>query len=457
MSPGHWPFDPWYTAWAYADALAVPRGGAAAWRQRQAERLGALLDDVQRRSALYRRVLQRRGRGPPSLADVPALARGALMRRFDAWVTDPDVTLQAVRAHLADPARRGQPLRGRYAVWCSSGSRGEPGVFVQDAGALAVSDALEAARGPLTLVPAGGLRLAYVGAVDGPFAGITTLQRLGQLAPWFAACARSFSFLQPLCELAAQLDEHQPSVLSTYPSMAWTLAQAQAEGRLHLRLRALWTGGETLTPTLRAALGAAFDAPVHDMYGASECLCLASEGRCGRLHLNADWVVLEPVDAHGRAVPEGVASHTTLLTALANRVQPILRYDLGDRVRVIPGACRCGSALPAIEVEGRCDDMLAFRDARGRPLSLSPLALATVLEDEGGVFDFDLHQARDGALRLTLHGVAAAQRPRAHAALLAWLRGQGVADLRLASRAVRAAGRRGASGKRCRIHRDAPH
>ena len=121
------------------------------------------------------------------------------------------------------------------------------------------------------------------------------------------------------------------------------------------------------------------------------------------------------------------------------------------------GLIRLTFARPTLEVEGRCDDVLDFHDARGRPLVLSSLALATVLEDEGGVFDFDLLQARDGALRLTLHGPAAAQRRLAHSALQGWLRGQGVADLRLVTRAVRAAGRRGASGKRCRILRDAPH
>ena len=82
---------------------------------------------------------------------------------------------------------------------------------------------------------------------------------------------------------------------------------------------------------------------------------MASECHLGRLHLNSDWLVLEPVDEHHRPVPPGAIGHTTLLTNLANRVQPLIRYDLGDRVRLLPTACACGSSRPLIEVEGRVD------------------------------------------------------------------------------------------------------
>ena len=50
---------------------------------------------------------------------------------------------------------------------------------------------------------------------------------------------------------------------------------------------------------------------------------------CGQgwLHVNSDWVILEPVEADYSPTPPGQASHTVLLTNLANRIQPIIRYD----------------------------------------------------------------------------------------------------------------------------------
>lgn len=57
--------------------------------------------------------------------------------------------------------------------------------------------------------------------------------------------------------------------------------------------------------------------------------------------MNADWVLLEPVDERHRPTPPGVPSHTVLLTNLANRVQPLIRYDLGDSVTLLDRPCQC--------------------------------------------------------------------------------------------------------------------
>jgi phenylacetate-CoA ligase len=113
-------------------------------------------------------------------------------------------------------------------------------------------------------------------------------------------------------------------------------------------------------------------------------------------------VILEPVDEQGRLMPAGQPSFTTLLTNLANHVQPLIRYDLGDQLTLHHERCGCGSALPVIEVQGRHDDALVMAGRGGQPVTLLPLALTTVLEDEAGVFDFQLCQRNDHTLVLKL-------------------------------------------------------
>jgi hypothetical protein len=119
----------------------------------------------------------------------------------------------------------------------------------------------------------------------------------------------------------------------------------------------------------------AFGCRVAVDYGASEFINIAFECERGRLHLNADWVILEPVDAEGQPVPIGDWGQTTLLTNLANHVQPLIRYELGDRVRFTGSACACGNRLPLIEVQGREDEVLHLRGADGSVQGLLPLAL----------------------------------------------------------------------------------
>jgi phenylacetate-coenzyme A ligase PaaK-like adenylate-forming protein len=138
------------------------------------------------------------------------------------------------------------------------------------------------------------------------------------------------------------------------------------------------------------------------MYGTSEFLYVAFACRQGWHHLNADWVILEPVDEHGRPAPSGVPSQSVLLTNLANDIQPLIRYDLGDSVTFKGEPCACGNPLPAIHVEGRRDDILRFETAGGQTAAVLPLALATVIEETPGVHRFQAIQTAPDTLQIRL-------------------------------------------------------
>lgn len=444
-----------------AAAVAAGRAlDAPALQQLQNRRLTALLAYAQSQSPWYRQRLRGVDPAHTPLQALPLTHKATLMHHLDAVLTDPAVTRDALRRFTADPARVGLPGPGGHAVWESSGSRGEPGLFVHDAGALAVYDALEWQR-PAPLRPMQrlwdpfwlGERVAFVGAIDGHFASQSSLQRLRRRAPWAAERWRAISLLQPLAVLCAELEAFAPTVLTTYPTAASMLAEAQAEGRLRLQLQEVWTGGETLGPAQRARITEVFGCGLRHGYGASEFLPLAAECRHERLHVNADWVILEPVDARGRPVAPGVLSHDLLLTNLANGVQPLIRYALGDRVCLWPAPerpCPCGSALPTIEVEGRCDDLLAVAGRDGGVVRLPPLALCTLLEDAAGLFHFQLRQTGASALTLGVPGGVTATERRAAGLLQRYAAEQGAAPLR-----VRLAGahplQRGRSGKLQRV------
>jgi phenylacetate-coenzyme A ligase PaaK-like adenylate-forming protein len=400
------PFDFAQTCTTALDVMAAGVGSAAALAMRRESRLAALLANAVEHSPLYREAFGS-ARSVPALSDFPAASKAALMARFDDWVTDSALKIDEVKRFVADRSCIAEPLLGRYVVWESSGSSGAPGLFVQDAAAMAVYDALEAFRRPVR--PAWSMafdpfqtrqRMVFVGATDGHFASNVSIERLRRLNPLAASRVHCVSFLLPPDELVARVDAVRPMVLATYPSAAVMLAEEKLGHRLKSAPEEIWTGGENLTPAMRKFVADAFGCQVLDSYGASEFLALASECRCGRLHLNSDWAILESVDRHGQAVPPGTLGATTLLTNLANHVQPLIRYDLGDRTTLLAEPCACGSALPAIEVRGRDDDMLRLGNAGGRPVSVLPLALCTVLEEEAGLFDFQLCQVHKCALAL---------------------------------------------------------
>jgi phenylacetate-coenzyme A ligase PaaK-like adenylate-forming protein len=121
-----------------------------------------------------------------------------------------------------------------------------------------------------------------------------------------------------------------------------------------------------------------------------------------------------------------------LLTNLANAVQPIIRYDLGDSVRAKVGGCACGSPLPAIHVEGRSDDVLALRTRDGTPVRLVPLALTTVIEDAAHIHRFQVVQRAHDGLALRLMDVDRARAAAgAQAALRAYLDRNGLTHVKV--------------------------
>lgn len=90
-------------------------------------RLRGLVAGARERSPFYRNLYRGLPETGYSLVDLPVVTKHNLMAHFDVVVTDPDLTRDRVDGFLADPARVGQPLDHRYAVWTSSGTTGEPG------------------------------------------------------------------------------------------------------------------------------------------------------------------------------------------------------------------------------------------------------------------------------------------------------------------------------------------
>ncbi|MHA6522845.1 phenylacetate--CoA ligase family protein [Tessaracoccus sp. G1721] len=381
--------------------------GVSGIARRRDARVAALRTHAAQRSRFY----ADHWTGVPAdapLAALPPVTKGHLMSRFDEWATDPRITLAGALAFVEEPARVGTGFMGGHFVCTSSGTTGRRALFVHDRGALAVYRVLNlraefhwfSARQWLELVRRP--RLAAVVATGGHFAAAGWIESERRRDAVRARAYRTFPVQSPLPQLVADLNSFDPGVLMCYPSALGLLAAEQEAGRLRVRPLVVVTGGESALPGLHARAESAFGCPARDLYGASECDPLAFGCAEGWLHLHADWVVLEPVDADGRPTPPGEPSHTVLLTNLANRVQPIIRYDLGDSVVARPDPCPCGCPLPAIQVSGRRDDVLRLRAPGGTLVAIAPLAIVPILDQTPGVGLAQVVQTGPAELRVRL-------------------------------------------------------
>ena len=449
--------DPGYVRVA-RDLWRAQREGPPGIRRRQERRLASLVAHARARSPLYARLYAGLPSTDVELRDLPPTTKPELMAAFDDWLTDRTITREVLEAFIADPSLAGTPFRSQLFVCTTSGTTGHPGLFVHDQQAISVFRAMTIVRLDLVWLGAAdwlraarkGFRWAAVAGTGAHFGGTGWVEFERHRNPLLSRAYRVFSVQRPISDLVPALNAFDPAIVTTYPSALELLGDEQAAGRLHIRPTVLEMGGESTSLEARTRLAGIFGRPVHEVYACTEFLSMAVDCAEGWLHVSSDWVILEPVDADLRPTAPGTPSHTVLLTSLADRLQPIIRYDLGDSVLARPDPCPCGSPFPAIRVEGRRDDVLRFAGSAGRSVTVLPLAISAEMERVPGVRRSQLVQTGPMALEVRLDPEPSADAARVWqgvlAALRAYLDRQGLASVDLA-RASRLPEQNPTSGK----------
>jgi phenylacetate-coenzyme A ligase PaaK-like adenylate-forming protein len=393
------------------DAWRTARAGKEGIAQRQQERLQELVAYARTQSRYYEQVYRDAPEQVTALTQLPVMTKAELMDHFDEWVTDPAITKHDVDAFISNPELIGHDYLDRYVVCTTSGSTGIPAILMHDHGALTVYNVLGYIRSlPVFLASlrnVGALvrgkgRLAAIFVTGGHFLGNTMSVRRRKKMPWRAKTQRLFSALTPTSELVRELNAFQPVIVGGYPSVLEVLAKQQDAGRLHIHPVLMNAAGETLTDPVRQHIATAFRCSVGNYYGSSEAVGLTFECKHKQLHVNSDWYILEPIDEYDQPVPPGQLSQSVLVTNLANRIQPIIRYKMGDRVTISPDTCLCGSPFPVIHVIGRTDEVLSLPTKQGGEVEILPLAISTIAEEAPGVYSCQIIQTEPLKLKVRL-------------------------------------------------------
>lgn len=394
----------------FLDTWRAGRGGTETIQAYQKQRLTAMVAYARQHSRYYKDLYRALPDQVEDTRRLPVVTKSELMKHFEEWVTDPAIRLDDLRKFVADPEKIGQFYMKKYTVCTTSGTTGTPAILLQDQATMNLMGALNLLRAIpswLTMKELGGIlknkmHTAAVWAAGGHYLGITMMKRQILEKPSRAKAMRIFPVLDPLTKIVAGLNEFQPAMLNGYASAIALLAQEQEAGRLNIHPVLTMTSSESLLPEERQRIARVFGGKVRDNYGCSEFVSAAYGCQEGWLHVHADWVILEPVNADFQPVQPGELSHSVLLSNLSNRVQPILRYNLGDRIMVRPDPCPCGSPFPAIRVEGRTDDVLRFRAADGSLVPVLPMALWAVLKETPGLHRFQAIQSGEQQLKIRI-------------------------------------------------------
>jgi phenylacetate-CoA ligase len=170
-------------------------------------------------------------------------------------------------------------------------------------------------------------------------------------------------------QFALVLRRRPPSLLYGHAHSLYLIATfLQARGYTDIRPRAIISAAMVLHDWERKLIEEVFQCRVTNRYGCEEVSLIACE--CERhdgMHVNADGVYVEVLRPDGTPAQAG-ESGMIVVTDLANRAMPMIRYQIGDMGVLSNRTCPCGRGLPILEkVEGRVADYVVT--PRGRLVS----------------------------------------------------------------------------------------
>lgn len=351
----------------------------------QLERLRRLLIDVGVHVPYYRELFARERFDPcavRSVADLQAL---------------PFLTKPLIRAH--GDALHADDARG-LARFNTGGSSGEPLIFYIGSERVTHDVAAKWRATRWWGVDIGDREIVVwgspieLGAQDRVRALRDALMRTELLPAFEMSDARVDGFIE-------RIRMRRPRMLFGYPSAIAHIAQrAERRGvRLgDLGVKVVFVTSERLYDHQRETIARLFGCPVANGYGGRDAGFIAHACPAGGMHITAEDIVVEIVDVDGRVVPPGQTGEI-VVTHLATRDYPFIRYRTGDVGVLDDTPCACGRGLPLLkEIQGRSTDFVVAANGT----VMHGLSLIYVVRDLPGVRAFKVVQESLGLTRVYL-------------------------------------------------------
>ncbi len=377
-------------------------------KQKQKERLHRLVDYARENSPY----LAEKYKDLPldyELSDLPVLDKAEMLEHYDSYVTDRELKEEAVRTYLKRDPSDTSLLLGRYTALQTSGSTGNPLPMVRDDYHNKIHGALMRNRLFYGVTP--GLfdhskhKTAFLVHVSNSASSYGSYLKLRRLRPGFEENITAFPITDSIDVTVDKLNRFSPEIIVAYPPVLVMLAEEKLKGNLCIPLKLILSSAELLTRESYDRVHDVFGVPILNNYCMTEGGEIAMTHDCPHLHINEDWIIVEPVDENRNPMQDpGEYSSGILVTDLTNYVQPIIRYYVSDSVRINREDFPCYHR-PVLDIRGRVWDSFMLAGKK-----FTTKALEVKAKFQQGLCSYQFVQTDENTLQI--RGVCAAEADR---------------------------------------------
>ena len=196
---------------------------------------------------------------------------------------------------------------------------------------------------------------------------------------------------QKLDEFVKTIIDFKPRMLFGYPSSLSLIADYANKRNIDvssLGVKVAFVTSEKLYDHQRKKIESTFSCKVANGYGGRDAGFIAHQCPEGNMHITAEDIIVEIVDSNGKVLPIGEAGEI-VVTHLATKDFPFIRYRTGDVGILSNDSCKCGRNLPLLkDIQGRSTDFIVSQDGT----VMHGLSLVYVLRDIIGIESFKIIQ-----------------------------------------------------------------
>lgn len=205
----------------------------------------------------------------------------------------------------------------------------------------------------------GGRRVVPEGISKGPYYRYNYFEKQVYFSAYHISAKTAANY-------AEAIRKYKLDYMTGYAMSNYFLARFLDENNIKVpQLKAVITSSEKLTPEMRSLFQKVYGCKTYDGYSGVEACGMITENEYGQLLISPDVGIMEILKEDGTPCIPGETGEV-YSTGLLNYDQPLIRYRIGDMVKLAENQqTRCGRNMPVVEeIVGRVEDTVIGTDGR---------------------------------------------------------------------------------------------